>query len=231
MTPLERETKLTVSADDYRLILGKGRVLEIRDQLNVYLHDPVRLAEGLGYFRVRFEAGREAVATLKIPAGWHGDTREMIEVERPLRELGPALYPRPRRWVAVDTGLPEELLKHFHSLGITRLRRLGWMRNLRCVVGLRPTGVEGRRHTGFEELESAGVGKLEVAGILEVDRTVLPGGMILHEVEIESPSDETHRQLVERVRELAASAAITRIGKFDRFLAALGLSGAAADGG
>jgi len=198
MNPLERETKLTVSPDDYRRILDGGRVRERRDQLNVYLHDPGRLGEALGYFRVRFEGGREAVATLKIPSGWHGDTREMIEVERPLRELGPSLYPRPRRWVVVDTGVPEGLMEHFQSLGITRLRRLGWMRNLRCEVELGP------------------------AGRVELDRTVLPGGEIFHEVEIESARDETHRLLVERVRELASSARISRVGKFDRFLAALG---------
>jgi hypothetical protein len=214
MTPLERETKLTVSPDDYRRILDGSRVLEVRDQLNVYLHDPGRLGEELGYFRVRFERGREAVATLKIPSGWHGDTREMMEVEHPLRELGPALYPWPRRWVAVDTGVPEGLMEHFQALGITRLRRLGWMRNLRYVVELGPARVE--------ELGSAGAVELELVGTVELDRTVLPGGAILYEVEIESARDETHRLLADRIRKLAPSAEISRIGKFDRFLAALG---------
>lgn len=214
MTPLERETKLTISPDDYLRILDGGRVLEVRDQLNVYLHDPGRLGEELGYFRVRFERGREAVATLKIPSGWHGDTREMMEVEHPLRELGSALYPWPRRWVAVDTGVPEGLMEHFQALGITRLRRLGWMRNLRYVVELGPAGVE--------ELGSAGAVELELVGTVELDRTVLPGGAILYEVEIESARDETHRLLADRIRKLAPSAEISRIGKFDRFLAALG---------
>jgi hypothetical protein len=201
MTSLERETKLTVSPEDYRTILERGRVLERRDQLNVYLHDPQRLKDGAGYFRVRYEEGREPVATLKIPAGWHGDTRQMVEVERPLREMGPALHPRPRRWVAVDRDAPEGFREHFRSLGITHLRRLGWMRNLRCVVGL-PAG-----------------------GVVELDRTVLPGGGVLHEVEVESASQETHGIMVERIRQMAPSAEVTRTGKFDRFLEALGLEG------
>jgi hypothetical protein len=201
MTQLERETKLTVSPEDYRAILERARVLDRRDQLNVYLHDPQRLDEGAGYFRVRFEKGREPAATLKIPAGWDGDTREMVEVERPLKELGPALYPRPHRRVAVDRDVPEEFREHFRALDIIRLRRLGWMRNLRCVVEL-PAG-----------------------GVVELDRTVLPSGQVLHEVEIESASHETHGIMVERIREMAPSATPSRVGKFDRFLEALGLGG------
>ncbi len=201
MTPLERETKLTLSPADYARVLEGGRVLERRDQLNVYLHDPGRLRENLGYFRVRFERGREAVATLKIPVGWRGEMREMIEVERPLREMGPSLYPWPHRWVVVDTGIPEGFMEHFQALGIIRLRRLGWMRNLRLVVEL---GREGR---------------------VELDRTVLPGGSVVHEVEIESPSQDVHRRLAGRIRELAPSATASRVGKFARFLEAVGLVG------
>ena len=52
MTSVEREVKLTVTAADYRRIKEAGRVLECRDQLNVYFHDPRRLGEGLGYLRV-----------------------------------------------------------------------------------------------------------------------------------------------------------------------------------
>lgn len=201
MTLLERETKLTVSPQDYQTILDRGRLLERRDQLNVYLHDPERLEEGAGYFRVRYEEGREPVATLKIPWGWQGDTREMVEVEGPLREMGPALNPRPRRWVPVDQVAAVGFREPFRALGITRLRRLGWMRNLRCVVEL-PAG-----------------------GVVELDRTVLPSGQVLHEVEIESASHETHTIMVERIREMAPSAKITRTGKFDRFLGALGVGG------
>ena len=69
---------------------------------------------------------------------------------------------------------------------------------------------------------SAGAVELELVGTVELDRTVLPGGAILYEVEIESARDETHRLLADRIRKLAPSAEISRIGKFDRFLAALG---------
>ncbi len=199
MAHVEKETKLTLSAEDYLRIREGGKVLERRDQLNVYLHDPDRLREDLGYFRVRFEAGRGAVATLKIPVGWRGEMREMLEVEASLRDMGPALFPRPRRYVSVERDLPEAFRGHFLSLGILRLRRLGWMRNLRCVVELGP---EGR---------------------VELDRTVLPGGEVVHEVEIESPREEAHRLLADRIREMAPSAEPSRTGKFTRFLDALGL--------
>ena len=96
MSPLERETKLTVSARDYSVLREAGRLLERRDQLNIYLHDPDRLMDHplghSGYFRVRFESDREPVASLKIPVGWRGEMREMIEVERPLSDLGPVFF-------------------------------------------------------------------------------------------------------------------------------------------
>ena len=43
------------------------------------------------------------MATLKIPIRWVGEMREMLEVERPLSEMGPAFFPRPRRWVSGRT--------------------------------------------------------------------------------------------------------------------------------
>ena len=198
MTPIERETKLTVSPRDHSRIREGGRVLECRDQLNIYLHDPHRLREEIVYFRVRFESGIDPVATLKIPVGWKGQMREMVEVERPLAELGPSLFPRPRRWVRVDTELPEGFMEHFQALGIQRLRRLGWMRNRRCVIEF---------------------GSL---GTVELDRTVLPDGEVLYEVEIENPSEEKHRALAERVKSLAPSATYSKVGKFSRFMSAMG---------
>ena len=125
----------------------------------------------------------------------------MVEVECALSDLGPGFYPRPRRWVPVDTRLPEGILEHFRSLGIDRLKRLGWIRNRRCVVDLPPDGS------------------------VELDRAVLPGGLLLHEVEIEHPVDDVHERLVRRVRSLAPSAEPSHLGKFTRFLMAVGLSG------
>ena len=55
MAHIEKEAKLTLSQVDYYRLREDCRVLECRDQLNIYLHDPHRLHEGLGYFRVRFE--------------------------------------------------------------------------------------------------------------------------------------------------------------------------------
>jgi hypothetical protein len=199
LSPIERETKLAVSAEDYARIRDAGRLVERTDQLNVYLQDPRRLHEQLGYFRVRYETNRLPVATLKIPVGWKGDVREMVEVERLLSEMGPALFPRPRRWVPVDPNVPEGLMEHFQALGITMLRRLGWMRNLRCLLELPPLGT------------------------IELDLTTLPGGDRLFEVEIENPSEEYHEALVRRVREIAPQAAFNPIGKFSRFLEGIGL--------
>jgi len=199
MSPIERETKLLISPEDYRSFLQAGEVLEHRDQLNIYLLDPSRLRGDQGYLRVRFELGRPPVATLKVPVGWSGDTREMLEVEHLLSEFGPDFHPRPRRWVRLDTGGPEDLLDHLRSRGMARLRRLGWMRNLRSETRL-PGG-----------------------GVVEVDRTVLPDGRVHREVEIEHPVLSRHEALVEEVRTHAPSAQVNRTGKFTLFLSALGL--------
>ena len=140
MSPLERETKLILAPEDASRIRDGSRLVSCTDQLNIYFHDPARLFEHLGYFRVRFETGREPVATLKIPVGWKGEMREMVEVERPLADLGPSFYPRPRRWVTVSNEMPEGLMEHLQSLGIRRLRRLGWMRNRRWTLALDEIG-------------------------------------------------------------------------------------------
>jgi hypothetical protein len=198
VSPLERETKLVLSPGDYSALFRSGPVLERRDQLNIYLHDPVRLGEEMGYLRVRFEPPSDPVVTLKIPVGWSGYVREMIEVERPLSEFGPSLHPRPRRWVRLDEPGPEGFLEHLQGLGISRLRRLGWTRNLRCVMELEP-GIR-----------------------IELDRTVFPGRVELHEVEIESPHEDVHRRGVAAVGVLAPSAQPSRVGKFTRFLVAAG---------
>lgn len=199
MSPIEKETKLVLSAEEYRRIKASGRVLECRDQLNIYFRDPLRSREDPGYFRVRFESGRYPVATLKIPLGWRGEMREMLEVERPLSQMGPSLYPRPGRWVPVDAHLPQEFLGHFREQGVKRLRRLGWMRNHRCVV------------------------ELEGLGTVELDRTELPGGTVHFEVEVETSSAELHEALVMRVGAIVPSARFSKTGKFSRFLSALGL--------
>jgi uncharacterized protein YjbK len=198
MPPIEKETKLVLSLEDYDRLRAQGRTLDCRDQLNVYLHDPSRLKEEFGYFRVRFESGRDPVATLKIPWGWRGEMREMVEVEAPLLEMGPSLYPWPRRWVSVDHDLSGELKEQLQALGIRRLRRLGWMRNHRLVV------------------------ELEGLGTVELDRTRLPDGTVHYEVEVEAPQEDLHLALVEKVRSIVPAATFSRIGKFSRFLSALG---------
>jgi hypothetical protein len=198
LATIEKEAKLTISPQDYARLKGGGVLQSRRDQLNVYLHDPARLGQGLGYLRVRFQSRRPPVATLKIPKTWDGMIREMVEIECPLSELGAGLNPWPRRHVVVASNLPEAMERHFTTLGITRLRRLGWMRNLRCV------------------LEVGGVGSIEL------DRTVLPGGDLHHEVEIETQDDELLERLVALVRKEAPSAEPSTVGKFSRFLEAIG---------
>ena len=203
MSLLERETKLTVSAQDYSILRKAGRLLERRDQLNIYFHGLDRLMDHplghSGYFRVRYESDREPVASLKIPVGWRGEMREMIELEKPLSDFGPSLFPRPLRWVRVDESAPEGFMEHFQASGIERLRRLGWMRNLRLVLELDP------------------------GGTIELDRTVLPGGEVSYEVEIESPHEQVHARCVEVVRTIAPSAEFSKIGKYSRFLLGAGL--------
>ncbi|MBT8397260.1 MAG: CYTH domain-containing protein, partial [Gemmatimonadetes bacterium] len=72
MSPIERETKLVLSAEDYERVLAGGKLLESTEQLNIYLQDPALIGKKSGYFRVRLEAGKEGTATLKIPVGWKG---------------------------------------------------------------------------------------------------------------------------------------------------------------
>jgi len=194
---IEAEVKLTISPEDYHRILASGDLLGCREQLNVYFHDPRRLREGSGFFRVRFETGSPPVATLKIPVDWEGGVRRMVEMEEPLEAMGPGLYPRPRRRVDVED-LSGEMARHFLAMGVTALVRLGWMRNRRCLVGL------GRE------------------GVVEVDRTLLPDRTVQYEVEIETSDPGTRKALVERVRDLAPSAAPSSLGKFSRFLEAMG---------
>jgi hypothetical protein len=191
---IEREAKLVVVPRDYRLLKAAATVLECRDQLNVYLHDPTRLEEGLGYLRVRYEAGRGASVTLKIPVGWTGAVREMVEVNAPLEALGPRLHPWPKRTLEVDSDLPREMREHFLSRRIRTLRRLGWMRNLRCLM------------------EAEGVGRFEL------DRTRLPGGRIHHEVEVETDDDAHLHRIVAWIGAQAPSATLSRVGKFSLFL-------------
>lgn len=206
MAVIERETKLAVSPEDHQRILKTGPSAECTDQLNVYLYDPARLADRHGHFRVRYETGRVPVATLKIPVGWRGDVREMIEVEAPLAKMGPDLRPWPRRWVDIASNVPEEFLQYLQDLGVSRLRRLGWMRNRRCRMML------------------SGIGEIEV------DRTNLPGGSELFEVEIEEADPDRHQAIVDEVRRVAPSAVVSRIGKFSRFLDAVGLVPSEVDG-
>ena len=194
MSQIEREAKLTVTPADYRRLMESSRVLECRDQLNVYYQDPQRLQEQLGFLRVRYEAGRGATGTVKVPRRWEGELREMVEIEEPLSRLGPGLFPRPKRQVQVATDLPGEMGRHFLAQGITHLSRLGWMRNHRCVV---------------EVLEG---------GVVELDRTHLPDGSLHHEVEIETFDEELLEALLDRVRAIAPSATPSQIGKFSRFL-------------
>jgi len=191
---LERETKLVLSAADHARLLSQFPVVECSEQLNVYYLDPDRLEEEVGYFRVRFSSSGQALATLKLPMGWRGEMREMVEVEQPLADLGPALYPRPPRWIEVASDLPDAFAGLLSPLGIVRLRRLGWMRNRRCVLDLSPHGT------------------------VELDRVVLPGGGLHFEAEIEDPHEERHLRLVERIRTMAPSAAYSRKGKVTRFL-------------
>lgn len=201
MTEIETETKLVLSEEGYGRLLRGGRLIGCRDQLNVYFHDPARLGENLGYLRVRYETDRTPVATLKLPVDWVGDTRRMKEVERPLSELGPGLYPRPRRWIDVEEDLSPAFAEPLAAQGIQRVRRLGWMRNRRCLLALGPERT------------------------VELDRTSLPDGGVLYEVEIEDPSQEVHRALTARVRELVPEARVSRVGKFSRFLAATDRTG------
>lgn len=201
MTNNEIESKLELSADDFEILRSTCEVIGVTEQLNIYYDSGRRLASSGSTFRVRLTPGREPIVTLKVQKCQEGARRESLEIEHP---FGARVYPTiaPPRSLLVSTDLPDEFAETLCGLGIDVLERVGWTRNTRwiaCVAGGPP---------------------------IELDRTSLPDGSILHEAEIENDDLAVHQQLVQVICGLARSAKPSTMSKFERFAAALGTSGA-----
>ncbi len=198
MSSIETELKLLLSEEEYERLRREAENPLVQGPAERLLARSRPPRGGPGLFPIRYRNG-------SVPGGDPEDSRRLgwghakdagggAAAGRP----GACSLSTSRRWIHVERDLPEAFRGHFQRLGIRRLRRLGWMRNLRCVVELEPTGS------------------------VELDRTVLPGGRVRHEVEIEDPSPESRAALQSMIMALAPGARVSRVGKFSSFLAASG---------
>lgn len=185
---LEVETKLELDADGYRRVLESGEAKGCVEQLNVYYDRDWTLADAGAGLRVRYETGAAPVLTLKLPVRGRAGPRAMREWDL---SRGEARRSAPRA-LELRRDLPEALRAPLLQLGIERLLRVGWSRNLRWRVRL-------------DE------------GVVELDRLRLPDGSVVHEVEVEEEDPARHTALVERLREIVPSVRPSDLGKFERF--------------
>jgi inorganic triphosphatase YgiF len=189
---IERETKLVLDASDFRTLRSHGEVRSVTRQLNIYYDDRDALSRRGMTFRIRQRSDGPPVLTLKTRVSEDGAYRESREHEEPLRPApGWRAAARPLR-ISVERDLPAAYARLILPLGLTELRRLGWLRNDRAVVRI-------------------------PEGELELDRLTLPDGAVVHEAEIEEDDPAAHRRLVEAVMAIAPSARPSTTGKFGRF--------------
>lgn len=192
MSSIERESKLELSREDFEQLKRSGTVVRCIPQLNVYYGDVGRRADRGAALRIRHVPGAPAIVTVKTPITREDGYRATREYEDSL----PIPPDRPRntrpRTLDVEADLPEEHAECLRAKGITRLRRLGWMRNERWVVR---------------------IGEADV----ELDRTTLPTGEIVYEAEFEHEDEALHRDVVARIRELAPGARPSNTSKSERF--------------
>jgi hypothetical protein len=195
--PTETETKLELDASGAERVVGLGVVERQIDQLNVYYDDHWRLAEGRMTVRIRFVHGARPVLTAKVLRSWEGHRRTMEELEISLEGgLGGGARTAPRE-IDVEADLPREIAAPIRAIGCRRLQRVGWVRNQRTVVAL------------------------PGAARVEVDRLRLPNGAIIFEVEIETPDHAASDRAIAMIRSAVPSAALSRMGKYERFRRAL----------
>lgn len=192
----ELESKLELSAADFADLLALGEVLKVTEQLNVYYDCDSRLANEASTFRIRFAAGSSPVVTLKVPRKRDGALRESLEIEQPVAGSEFKILARARCF-DVSKDLPESFASVLNGLGVEVLSRIGWMRNTRWLV------------------------RLDGEFPVELDRTSLPDGTIVHEAEIETPDMTVHEQLIGFICQTARSAQPSRMSKFERFSNAL----------
>ena len=191
---LERESKFVISEGDFHTLLSKSHLLKKISQLNIYYDCDWHLSRSSVTFRVRFEAGRSPVVTLKVPRGSANGVREMSEYEMDRDDV--LEWHPPHRHLDVRKDLPEEWRDYIEGLGVHHLMRVGWMRNDRFVVVVD----DGLR--------------------LELDRSRLPDGSIAYEAEIDDEQETVHDRLTDFILKWAPEARPSNISKFQRFVCA-----------
>ncbi|MEO9226594.1 MAG: CYTH domain-containing protein [Gemmatimonadaceae bacterium] len=183
-----------MSETDFDALKRLGHIASRAEQLNVYYDAAWKLADSSTTLRIRFKDGADPVLSLKIPVSHSGSRRVMQEIELTLPKGCPALLPsrHPMR-IDVDRQLPDDFCEYLRQLGVKHLERVGWVRNTRYVL------------------------EIEDIGSIELDRLELPDGSVVHEAEIESDNDWTHRSLADFVCQYAPQARPSAVSKFQRF--------------
>jgi len=189
--PTETEIKLELDAAGAERVVALGVVERRIQQLNVYYDDASLTV------RIRFTPGAPGLLTVKLPRSWEGFRRTMEEIEVELvAGVGGRGRSAPRQ-IDVERDLPRDLAETLRVHGYSRLRRSGWARNQRTVVAL------------------------PGAATVEVDRLRLPDGTTIYEVEIETPDRVASDRAVAMIQQAVPGARPSRVGKYERFRAAL----------
>lgn len=192
----EVESKFLVSEDDYSRLVSACRVQHTFDQVNAYFDSEWQLASFGATCRIRFLPGTEPLFTLKLPRGFTSDgAKRSLELELPLSsafESQRLHFPLRLTPHQLASGVQKAL----NETGISELCRVGWMRNVRRELSC-------------------------MWGSFELDSFRLPDGRRMYEVEIEQTDDRVRSALVAFVREVAPSAEVSRLSKFQRFTQAL----------
>jgi hypothetical protein len=194
-TALEVEAKLELQRDVYVELLQIGSIKREIEQLNVYYDSEWILAGQGATFRVRFARGAEPVCTLKLPISSDSSgLRVSREIEEPLQaatfRLGSSIaLPR----IFSVQSLSAQYRDALRDVNVDRLRRVGWVRNLRTAV------------------EIPGLGEVEV------DQLRLPNGTTFFEAEIEHADRAVIGRLSRFLTQRWPTVRPSNVGKFERF--------------
>lgn len=189
----EVESKWLISSKGFDALKSSCLTLRRTDQLNIYFDQSWILARAGATCRLRLARQQVGLFMLKLPGVWGTDgTRKAIELEMSANAVcvgGLSLYQS-----EIDGALlAGEIRDALQQLNVSRLARVGRMRNTRHVLQL-PSG-----------------------GIFELDRFSLPGGEICYEVEVEEANDEVRGATVGAIRQFDPTARPSSTSKFQRF--------------
>lgn len=189
----EVESKWLISSKGFDALKSSCLTLRRIDQLNIYFDQSWILARAGATCRLRLAHQEFGLFTLKLPGVWDPDgTRRAIELEMPAHSVfvgGFSLY----RSEIDRVRLAPEIRDALQRLNVSRLARVGRMRNTRHVLEL-PSG-----------------------GVFELDQFSLPGGEVCFEVEVEEANDEARAAIVAAIRQFDPTARPSSFSKFQRF--------------